>query len=120
MGKIGMLCLVALVIFGILGIFSLTYRRLANEALNCVWNHLRLRPCQTSFDLRVKSKIVSWLLNKSPKWAKFVNITWPILSWLFTILFFASLIYIFVGIANFILYGTCTPANPQNCIIKLK
>ena len=60
-----MFCLIALIIFSILGIFSATHRQLAKEALDCVFRRVTLRPCNTGFDKKVKGKVIGKLLNKS-------------------------------------------------------
>lgn len=54
-----MLCLAALVVFSILGIFSASYRPLAREAFNCVFRKMTLRSCNTGFDQKIKTKLTS-------------------------------------------------------------
>lgn len=115
-----MLCLVALIIFLILGIFSLTHRQLAKDAFNCVFKNITLRPCDTGFDEKIKGKIIGKLINRSPKLAKHINRFWKPLSWILTILFFASLFFSAKGVYNLVRYQTCTPANPQNCILDTR
>ncbi len=68
-----MFCLIALIVFSILGIFSATHRKLAKEAFDCVFRRITLRPCNTGFDQKIKGKIIGKLLNKSPKLAKGVQ-----------------------------------------------
>lgn len=52
-----MLCLVALIVFSILGIFSLSYRQLAKEALDCVFRRMTFRSCNTGFQEKVRAKV---------------------------------------------------------------
>lgn len=51
------LCLVALVVFGILGIFSAKYRELAKEAFGCFFKTIQLKPCDSKLDQRIKSSL---------------------------------------------------------------
>ncbi len=113
-----MLCLVALIIFSILGIFSLTHRQLAKEAFDCVFKNITLRPCDTSFDEKIKGQVLGKLINKSPRLAKNINRFWKPLSWILTILFFTSLFFSARGVYNLAIYQTCDPANPENCILS--
>lgn len=112
-----MLCFVALIIFLILGIFSLTHRQLAKEAFDCVFKNITLRPCDTGFDEKIKSQVLGKLINKSPQLAKNINRFWKPLSWILTILFFISLFFSAQAIYNLIKYQTCNPANPESCIL---
>lgn len=113
-----MFCLAALIVFSILGIFSATHRQLAKEAFNCVFRRLTLRPCDTGFDDKIKGKIISKLLNKSPKLAKSIHNYWEIISWILVILFFSSLLLSARSVYNLIRYKTCDPVNPQSCVFS--
>jgi hypothetical protein len=110
-----MFCLVALIIFSILGIFSATHRRLAKEAFDCVFKRITLRPCNTGFDKKIKAKIIGKLLQKNFRVAKFVSRYFGIISWVFVILFFVSSIFSARAIYNLVKYQTCNPQNPQSC-----
>jgi hypothetical protein len=111
-----MICILALVVFGIMGIFSASHRILAKEALDCVFRMVTLRPCNSTFDQRMKGKIVGKLINKSPKAAGFVNKNFKLLSTLMVIIFFISTIYSGIAIYNIGIHGTCTPENPDQCV----
>jgi len=52
-----MICVVALIVFGILGIFSAKYRVIAKEAFDCVFRKITLRKCDSRLDSRLKSEI---------------------------------------------------------------
>jgi len=110
-------CIVALVVFGILGIFSARYRKLAKEAFGCVFKMAMLKPCDTGFDQRIKSKVTTKLM-KVPPAARFVYKNFAIISWTFTISFFASLGYSAYGIYNLVVFGSCTPESPGTCVIN--
>ena len=101
------LCIVALVVFGILGIFSAKYRSLAGEAFQCVFRMVTLRPCESTLNERLKAQIVSKTLSFSPAVARGVNRHFEALSWVFILLFFASLAYSALGVYNYWAFGNC-------------
>ncbi len=111
-----MICLVALVVLGILGIFSASHRALAREAFDCVFRRLTLRKCTTGFDKKMRMKISGKFINTNPKLSRFLYKYFEIISWAFTILMFASLIYSAAALYNLYVYGTCDLDNPQNCV----
>ena len=102
-----MICIIALIVFGILSIFSASYRPLAKEAFDCVFRRVTLRKCNTGFDVKVKSKIVGKLMNKSPGLARGVHKYFEFISWFFVILFFVSLVFSAEGVYNIIVYDNC-------------
>lgn len=110
------LCLVALVVLGVLGIFSAKYRRWAREAFKCVTRRLVLRPCDTGFDQAVKAKVVSTFSSR-PALARFAHKYFEPISWIFTILMFVSIIYSAMSVYNLAVYGTCDPVSGQ-CIFN--
>ena len=106
-----MICIVALVVSSVLGIFSASHRRFAKEAFQCVSRRMTLRPCQMDFDRKIKVKIVSKLSGKSVKLASFTNKHFETISWVLTISMFASLAYSAYSIYNLIVFGTCDPIS---------
>jgi thiol-disulfide isomerase/thioredoxin len=108
-----MICIIALVVFGVLGLFSVGYRSLAKEAFSCVFRRMTLRPCETGFDQRMKAKVVSKILSRSHRAARFVNNHFEALSWIFTIAMFASLGYSAYSLYNLATLGTCDPVSGQ-------
>ncbi len=102
------LCIVALVVFSILGVFSAKYRSLAKDSFKCVFRMIQFKPCEVQIEQKIRSKI-TFKLMKIPSLAKFFYKYFKLLSWIFTIAFFASLIYSFYGIYNIVIYGSCTP-----------
>jgi protein-disulfide isomerase len=102
-----MICLIALVVFGILGIFSATHRRYAREAFDCVFRRMTLRKCQSGFDQRMKAKITGKLMTKSPRMAGFVFKHFELISWLFTLSLFLSLGYSAYSVYNLAVFGNC-------------
>ncbi|MBW2986651.1 DsbA family protein [Candidatus Woesearchaeota archaeon] len=102
-----MICILALVVFSILAIFSASHRPLAAEAFDCVFRKVTFRKCRTNLDQRLKSQITGKLMRKNAFLAKIVYKNFEIISWLFVILFIASLAYSAYGGYNYYLYGNC-------------
>jgi hypothetical protein len=55
-------CIIALIVFSIMGIFSASHRALAKEAFSCVFKRITFRPCDTGFQEKIKGKILSKLI----------------------------------------------------------
>ncbi|MFH0972061.1 MAG: thioredoxin domain-containing protein [Candidatus Micrarchaeota archaeon] len=110
------LCIIGLVVFGILGIFSAKYRILAKEAFECVWNMARFKPCQGTLEDRIRREILSNAFRIHPNIAKYINRYFGILSWLFVALFFLSLFFTGQGIYNYAVYGNCNGPQGGFCI----
>jgi hypothetical protein len=102
-----MLCVASLIVLSILGLFSASHRKLAREALDCVLRRATLRPCNTGFDTKIKSKILGSLITKSPKVAKFVSKRFELLSWVFITLTIVSFLWSVRGVYNFWAWGHC-------------
>tara|TARA_Y100000310_G_scaffold251715_1_gene258317 strand:- start:35192 stop:36127 length:936 start_codon:yes stop_codon:yes gene_type:complete len=112
-----MICLVALLIFGILGIFSATHRKLAIEALDCVFRKATLRKCKTDLDQRIRSELSGALLKRTPSIAGFVYRHFQIISIFFTVTLILSLGYGVYGGYNFAKYGNCNgPTGDGFCV----
>ena len=113
-----MICLLSLIVFGVLAIFSAGYRPLAKEAFDCVFRRVTLRKCQSGLDVRFKSKIVGKLMNKSPKLARGVHKNFEIISWFFVIIFFVSLAFSANAVYNIVVYDNCygPDAEPGTCM----
>jgi protein-disulfide isomerase len=106
-----MLCILALIIFSILGIFSASQRALAKEALDCVFRRVTFRPCNTGFREKIKGKILSKLINRSVFLARIFNKHYELFSWIFFILMAGSTIWVLRGGYNFYIYGSCNGLN---------
>jgi len=102
------ICIIALVVFSVLGIWSAKYRRLAKEAFDCTFRMITFRPCVTKFDERIKSTVTAKLM-RFPVLARVFYKNFKIFSWIFVIAFFASMIYSLYGFYNLIVYGSCQP-----------
>jgi hypothetical protein len=106
-----MICIVALFVFAVLGVFSAKYRQLAKEAFRCTFLRLTFRPCETDIDGRIRSKLVGRLLPRAPGAARFLYRHFDVLSTLFTIAFFASTLYSAYSLYNLVTLGTCNPGG---------
>jgi protein-disulfide isomerase len=104
-------CIVALIVFGIMGIFSASQRALAREALDCVFKRVTFRACNTGFAEKVKGKLVGKVLKRSTFVAKVLNKYYEVFSWIFFILMVGSTIWVLVGVYNFYVYGSCNGLN---------
>ena len=111
-----MICIIALVVFAVLGIFSASHRQLAKEAFDCVFRRLTFRPCTTGLDQRLKAQIVAKSLGVSPGIGQFVHNNFEALSWTLTILMLASTVLVAQGAYNLWAYGSCDPVHPENCV----
>lgn len=111
------ICIVALIVFSIMSIWSARYRDLARQAFRCVYRMATFRPCDVQFEEKIKAKVTSKLM-RIPSLARFFYKNFKIISWIFTISFFASLIYSAYGIYNLIVYGACDPSSPSTCVIN--
>jgi hypothetical protein len=108
------LCIVALVVFGFLSLFSAKYRPMAKEAFRCVGRMITLRPCEASLEQRIKSKVTTKLMGVSAGLGGFVYKYFSAISWGFTISFFVSLAYTLYGVYNWIVFGNCDPGTPAS------
>jgi hypothetical protein len=112
-----MVCLAALVVFGVLGIFSATHREMAKEALRCVFRRIRLHPCDPTFTQKVKTKLVWRLGRRNDRLARFLNQRFELFSWAFVLALLASLILSGYGLFNLAKYGSCQPHSNQ-CVFR--
>ena len=67
-----MICFVALIVFALMALFSVRYRPLAKEALDCVIRKTTFRKCNTNLDKRIKYQLTGRLITKNKALAKFV------------------------------------------------
>jgi hypothetical protein len=113
-----MICVISMIVFGIMAIFSASYRPIAKEAFDCVFRRLTLRKCQSGLDVRMKAKLVGFLMKRNSKLAKPVYKYFEIVSWLFVIIFFVSLFLSIQAGYNLIVYDNCAgpDADPEECI----
>jgi len=106
-----MICILALIVFGILGIFSARYRVIAKEAFNCVFKKMTFRKCDTGLDTRLKGEITGKVLKFSPKLGRVVYKYFEVFSWIFLILTLVTLFFMGLGLYNYVAYGNCNGPN---------
>jgi protein-disulfide isomerase len=112
-----MICIIALIVFAVLGVFSARYRVIAKEAFNCVFKKITLRKCDTGLDVRLKSEITGKFLRFNSRLGRIVYRYFEIFSWLFLILTIATLFFTFQGLYYYAVYGNCNgPDSNQFCI----
>ena len=104
------ICIVALIVFSFLSVWSARYRDLARQAFRCVARTIVLKPCDVEIEQKIKSKLTAKLM-RIPSLASFFYKNFKIISWIFTIVFFATLIYSAYGIYNLLVYGSCDPTS---------
>lgn len=102
-----MICIIALVVFGFMSIFSARYRPFTKESFRCFFRLVSLKPCDTGFDEKIKSAIAGKLITNHPRLAGFVFRNFKVISWIFTIIFFVSLGLLILTTYNYFVNGTC-------------
>ena len=108
-----MFCIVAFVVLSILGIFSAANRRLAKEALDCVFRRITFRPCNTGFDEKMKAKILGKLIMRSERLASFINKRFELLAWIFFVIGMAALVMSVRGVVLWYTTGSCNGVNSE-------
>jgi len=83
---------------------------MAREAMKCVFKNLTFSPCDVKLEQKIKEKVTAKLL-RFPTLARFFYKNFKVISWAFTISFFASLAYPVYAIYNYFAYGTCEPGQ---------
>ncbi|MBN2368619.1 DsbA family protein [Candidatus Woesearchaeota archaeon] len=102
-----MICFLALIVFSILGIFSISYRKLALTAFDCVFRRVTFRPCQAGMDRKLRNRLVGLISRKNVKLAGLVVKHFEFISWIFTFLLIASIFFSARGIYFYVMYGNC-------------
>ncbi len=112
-----MICIIALVVFSILGVFSAKYRIIAKEAFDCVFKRITFRKCTTGLDTRLKGQITGKLMKKAPRVGAWTFKNFELISWFFTILMIVSIAYSGYSVYNFVAYGNCNGKNSDEFCI---
>ncbi len=112
------LCWIALPVFAFLGLFSLKYRQLTKDSLECLFKTLTLRKCSSGLDDRIKANITGKLMTKSPASAKFFYNNYKLISVIILIVMIVATYFTSVGIYNYVKYGNCNGSDSSEfCII---
>ncbi len=111
------LCLLALPVFALLSIFSIRYKKLTADALECLFKTIQLRKCESGLDDRIQADLTGKVLTLSPKVAQFFYNNYKIISWLIIVIFVWSMFTSIIGVYNYIQYGNCNgPESNDFCI----
>jgi len=111
------LCLLALPIFAIIGIFSIKYRKLTYDAWECLFKTITLRKCESGLDDRIKADLTGRVLKLSPKTGRFFYKNYKIFSWIIFLIFLWSFYVSTFGVYNYYAYGNCNgPESTGFCI----
>ncbi|MFB6144748.1 MAG: hypothetical protein ABEJ98_05545 [Candidatus Nanohaloarchaea archaeon] len=108
-----MICLLSLLVFSVMGIFSATHRELAREAFDCVTSKARNQPCETDLEDRLRASVVGKTLDYDPRLAKFLSDHFELLSWILTLILLATGAYSAFSLYNYAVYGNCAGAAAQ-------
>ncbi len=112
-------CIIALIVFAVMSIFSAGHRKLALEAFRCVLRKATLRPCETGMDERMRAEAVAHVLRYSPHAARVVNRHFEAVSAIFFIISMASFAYSALSVYNFYYYGNCEgPTATTACFLN--
>jgi hypothetical protein len=110
-----MFCIVAFVVFALLGVFSARYRTIARKAWGCVLRRVTFKPCDISIQEEIKSRLMGRFIVTHPAIARYINRWSNIFAWIFVILSVWSLVIVFNSGLNLFVYGTCSVDNPESC-----
>lgn len=113
------LCWIAVPVFVILGLFSVKYRKLARESIECIWRMTTFRPCKSSLDERLRSDITGKLMKRTPTLAKLFYKHYKLLVVIVVLLMIASTYLTAIGVYNYVQYGNCNGADSTTfCIVN--
>ncbi|MBD3209189.1 DsbA family protein [Candidatus Woesearchaeota archaeon] len=102
-----MICVVALIVFAVLAVFSARYKPLAGEAFDCVFRRVTLRRCRSGLDKQLKSQITGRVMRRNKRVGRFLYHHFEVFSWLFLILLILSLAQVGASAYNLVVYGNC-------------
>ncbi len=111
-------CIIGLVIFGILGIFSAKYRDYFKEALKCTFQTATLRPCTTGFDKKMQVKISTRLAKLNKGMGNFVFKNFQAISVFFIALMIISIVLSGIGLYNWFAFGNCNGPQGGDCVLN--
>ena len=113
------MCLIALLVFLMLSIFSAKYRPLARRALRCVARKAMLRPCDTGLDEEIKAGTVAGILKVSPRAAGLVFRHFEAFSVTVTLIFLVSTVWLMQAVYYLWVYGNCSGPEGGPCLFFL-
>ncbi len=112
------LCIIALPVFAILGLFSLKFRKLTMESLECMFRTVTFRRCRSGLDDRIRSGFTGKLMRVNSGLAKVFYKNYKLISWILLIVFIWATYTSAVGIYNYNIYGNCNgPESTGFCLL---
>lgn len=112
-------CVIALIVFGFLGLFSTAHRQIAKEAFDCVFRKITFRPCTTGLDKRLRVMASVKVMKLNQPLGRFVNKHFEALSFLFTLIFIVSFVYSALGLYNLFVFGNCNGQDSlEACLLN--
>lgn len=112
-----MICVIALIVFSILSIFSVRYRSLTKEAFDCVFRKVTFRKCRTNLDERIRGQVSGKLIRRNPAIGRIVFKHFSIISWIFVIITIVSLLLVVNSGYNWVRYGNCNGQGSEEFCI---
>jgi len=113
-----MFCIATFIVFGVLAIFSASYRPLALKAWHCTVRRMTFRPCDITFGEEMKGKLIGKIVFTHPRLARFLDRWIDVLSFLFVALSIWSLVYTANAGLNLWVYDTCNPQSGESCSLS--
>lgn len=113
------LCWLVLPVFAFLGIFSVKYRRLTKESLECLFKTMTFHRCDSGLDQKIKSRVSGQLLKFSPGLARGFYKHYKIISLILLIVFLWSTYSSGIAVYNYVVHGTCNgPDSSAFCVFN--
>ncbi len=113
-----MFCIAAFLVFGVLAIFSASFRPLAAKAWHCTGRRVTFRPCDISFGEEMRGKVAGKLLRIHPRLARWFDRWADWISLAFVALSVWSLLYVANAGLNLWVYDTCDPLSAESCSLS--
>jgi len=113
-----MFCIAAFLVFGVLAIFSASFRPLAAKAWHCTWRRVTFRPCDITFGEEMRGKVAGKLLRIHPRLAGWFDRWADWISFAFVALSVWSLLYVANAGLNLWVYDTCDPRSAESCSLS--
>ncbi|MBN1274897.1 DsbA family protein [Candidatus Woesearchaeota archaeon] len=112
-----MICVLALIVFAVLAVFSVKYRPLAAEAFDCVFRRITFRKCTSRLDERLKAQIAGKVMRRHKKTGRFLFKYFEVFSWLLLVLLLLSLSQVVISAYNLMVYGNCNGLDEEGFCI---
>lgn len=116
-----MICILAfivfLILFPVLGFFP-KYRELFKKSWACVFKRVTLKPCDVDFSQELKTTVLSKIIFRYPRLAKFLDKTFSFWAFVFVVINVWSIWYTANAALNLYVYDTCDPISGESCSLS--